>query len=192
MDQIADGLYDWTARHEGHGQIVHSHFYAPGGVLIDPMGAPPEGLPGDPRLVVLTSRHHLRHAEEFGVQIVCHADGLHEFEGSDVDVRGFAFGDELSPGVRALEVGVITPEETALHLAAGDGWLALADAVVRGGDGALAFVPDFLIGDDPPAIRAGLKDALRRILDAEAFEGVLYAHAAPGSRAELEAFAAGG
>jgi hypothetical protein len=188
MEQIADGLYDWTARHEGHGQIVHSHFYVPGGVLIDPMGAPPDGLPGDPGLVVLTSRHHLRHAEEFGVPIVCHADGLHEFEGTDVDVRGFAFGDELSPGVRALEVGVLTPEETALHIDAGGGWLAIADAVTRGADGELAFVPDYLIGDDPPAIRAGLKEALRGILDAESFEGVVYAHGAPGPREELERF----
>lgn len=191
MDEIADGLYDWTARHEGHGQIVHSHFYARGGVVIDPMGPPPEGLPGEPRLVVLTSRHHLRHAEEYGVPIVCHADGLHEFEGADVEVRPFAFGDELSPGVRALEVGVLTPEETALHIDAGGGWLALADAVIRGRDGELAFVPDFLIGDDPPAIRAGLKEALRRLLDTESFEGVVYAHGAPGTRAELEAFVTG-
>ncbi len=36
MDELAPGLYDWTARHEGHGQIVHSHYLAGGGVLIDP------------------------------------------------------------------------------------------------------------------------------------------------------------
>ena len=188
MEELAPGLYDWTARHEGHGQIVHSHYLADGGVVIDPMGSPPDGLPAEPRLVVLTSRHHLRHAEEFGVPIVAHEAGMHEFEGSDVDVRPFAFGDELSPGVRALEVGALTPEETALHLDVGDGWLVLADAVIRGDDGELSFVPDFLIGDDPEDVKAGLKDALRRILDAEDFTGLLLAHGAPGTRGELEAF----
>ena len=188
MDELAPGLYDWTARHEGHGQIVHSHYLADGGVVIDPMGPPPDGLPGAPKLVVLTSRHHLRHAADYGVPIVAHEAGLHEFEGGDVDVAPFAFGDELSPGVRALEVGVLTPEETALHLDTGDGWLVLADAVTRGADGELSFVPDFLIGDDPERVKAGLKDALRRILDAEDFDGLLLAHGAPGTRAELEAF----
>ncbi|MEP6952912.1 MAG: hypothetical protein ABI950_02475 [Solirubrobacteraceae bacterium] len=190
MEELAPGLYDWTARHEGHGQIVHSHYLADGGVVIDPMGPPPDGLPGDPRLVVLTSRHHLRHAASYGVPIVGHEAGLHEFEGSDVDVRPFAFGDELSPGVRALEVGVLTPEETALHLDVGDGWLALADAVMRDGDGALGFVPDGLIGDDPEGVKDGLRDALRRILGAEEFGGLLLAHGAPGTRAELDAFVA--
>src|SRR6476661_4190396 len=168
MEELAPGLYDWTARHEGHGQIVHSHYLADGGVVIDPMGPPPDGLPGTPKLVVLTSRHHLRHAADYGVPIVAHEAGLHEFEGGDVDVAPFAFGDELSPGVR-------------------DGWLVLADAVTRGEDGELSFVPDFLIGDDPEGVKAGLKDALRRILDAEEFEGLLLAHGAPGTRAELEA-----
>ena len=47
-----------------------------------------------------------------------------------MDVRvsaGFAFGDELAPGVRALEVGVLCPEETALHIAVGDGFLIVKD-----------------------------------------------------------------
>jgi hypothetical protein len=188
MDELAPGLYDWTARHEGHGQIVHSHYLADGGVVIDPMGLPPDGLPGAPQLVVLTSRHHLRHAADYGVPIVAHEAGLHEFADRDVDVTPFAFGDELSPGVRALEVGVLTPEETALHLDAGGGWLVLADAVMRGEDGELSFVPDGLIGDDPEGVKAGLRDALRRILDREAFDGLLLAHGAPGTRAELEAF----
>ena len=97
MEELAPGLYDWTARHEGHGQIVHSHYLADGGVVIDPMGPPPDGLPGAPKLVVLTSRHRLRHAANYGVPIVAHEAGLHEFEGGDVDVAPFAFGDELSP-----------------------------------------------------------------------------------------------
>jgi hypothetical protein len=190
MNEIAPGLIDWTAFHDGIGQEVHSHYVAEPSVLIDPM--PPDGeLPSPPRLVVLTNRHHLRHATDYGCPIRCHEAGLHEFEGTGVDVEGFAFGDELAPGVRALEVGVLCPEETALHLAVGDGFVAFADAIVREDDGRLAFVPDYLLGDDPPAVRAGLRDAFARLLEEQDFDGLLLAHGDPapsGGRAQLEAF----
>ncbi|HEX5900145.1 MAG TPA: hypothetical protein VFY32_12155, partial [Solirubrobacteraceae bacterium] len=187
------GIVDWSAFHEGIGQEVHSHYATASGVLIDPMPADGE-LPGEPRLVVLTNRHHLRHATDYGCPIRCHQAGLHEFEGIGVDVEGFAFGDEVAPGVRALEVGVLCPEETALHLAVGDGFVALADAIVRAQDGGLAFVPDFLLGDDPQAVKTGLRDAFARLLEEEAFDGLLLAHGAPtasGGRAELQAFVTG-
>jgi hypothetical protein len=190
MHEVAPGLLDWTAFRETIGQDVHSHYVVDPGVLIDPM--PPDGeLPGEPRLIVLTNRHHLRHATDFDCPIRCHEAGLHEFEGSGVDVQGFAFGDELAPGVRALEVGVLCPEETALHVAAGDGFLALADAIVRDRSGRLAFVSDWLLGDDPDAVKAGLRDAFARLLDEHEFDGLLLAHGDPaptGGRAELEAF----
>ena len=193
MNEIAPGLFDWGAFHDGIGSIVHSHYVTEPGVLIDPM--PPDGeLPGDPRLIVLTNRHHLRHAAEYGCPIRCHEAGLHEFEGGGVDVEGFAFGDELAPGVRALEVGVLCPEETALHIAAGNGFVAFADAVVRGRDGGLAFVSDYLLGDDPEAIKAGLRDAFARLLEEQEFDGLLLAHGDPlpsGGRAELQAFVTG-
>ena len=189
MNEIAPGLLDWTVFHDGIGQEVHSHYVAEPGVLIDPM--PPDGeLPSRPRLVVLTNRHHLRHATDYGSPIRCHEAGLHEFEGTGLDVEGFAFGDELAPGVRALEVGVLCPEETALHLAVGDGFVAFADAIVRD-DGGLAFVPDYLLGDDAPAVRAGLRDAFARLLEEQDFDGLLLAHGDPapsGGRAQLEAF----
>jgi hypothetical protein len=190
MNEIAPGLLDWTAMHDGIGQEVHSHYVVEPRVLIDPMPADGE-LPSRPRLVVLTNRHHLRHATDYGCPIRCHEAGLHEFEGTGVDVEGFAFGDELAPGVRALEVGVLCPEETALHLAVGDGFVAFADAIVREDDGALAFVPDYLLGDDPPAVRAGLRDAFARLLEEQDFDGLLLAHGDPapsGGRAQLEAF----
>lgn len=194
MNEIAPGLLDWTAFHDGIHAEVHSHYVSERGVLIDPM-APDGALPGEPRLVVLTNRHHLRHATDFGCPIRCHEAGLHEFEGADVDVQGFAFGEELAPGVRALEVGVLCPEETALHIAVGDGFLAVADALVRDDDGRLAFVSDYLLGDDPAAVRAGLRDAFARLLAEEEFDGLVLAHGDPapsGGRGELERFLATG
>jgi hypothetical protein len=52
-------------------------------------------------------------------------------------------------------------------------------------------VPDFLLGDDPAAVRAGLIGAFERLLEDEDFDGLLLAHGDPtpsGARAELEAF----
>jgi hypothetical protein len=191
MDEIAAGLYDYSAFHRGIRLIVHSHFVAQPGVLVDPMPPSDGGLPAPARLAVLTNRHHLRHAADFGCPIVCHEAGLREFEGADVDVTGFAWGDELAPGVRALEVGVLCPEESVLHIAAGDGFLAFADAVIRGDDGRLELVPDDLLGDDPRAVEAGLRARFAWLLEEEEFDGLLLAHGAPtasGGRAELEAF----
>jgi hypothetical protein len=192
MDQLAPGLIDYRAFHRGIGLTVHSHYVVEAGILIDPM-APDGELPGKPRLAALTNRHHLRHAPDFGCPIRCHEAGLHEFAGSGVQVDGFAWRDELAPGVRAVEVGVLCPEESALHVDVGDGFLAFADAIIREDDGQLTFVSDGLLGDDPVAIRAGLLDAFTRLLDEEDFDGLLLAHGAPtpsGGRAELEAFVA--
>jgi hypothetical protein len=189
MDEIAAGLIDYSAFHRGIGLTVHSHYVVEPAVLIDPMPTGGE-LPSEPRLAVLTNRHHLRHAPDFGCRICCHEAGLHQFEGTGVDVEAFAWGDELAPGVRALEVGVLCPEETALHVAAGDGFLAFADAVTRDDEGRLAFVDDRLLGDDPAAVKTGLRAAFARLLAEEDFEGLLLAHGAPtvsGGRAELQA-----
>jgi hypothetical protein len=195
MDEIRPGLLHWTAFHDGIGTNVHSAFHVPTGTLIDPM-EPPEGLDavGRPERIVLTSRHHYRHSdrfrEAFGCPVLCHDAGLHEFDDGR-EVAGFAFGDELAPGVTALEVGALTPEETALHIAAGDGALTLADAAIRGRRGELRFVPDPLIGDDPEAVKDGLRAAFRRLCDWE-FDALLLAHGDPivsGGRSALRQFA---
>ena len=105
-------------------------------------------------------------------------------------VEGFAFGDELAPGVAAHEVGVLTPEETALHIE--DRALLFADCVVRGRHGELGFVPDPLLGDDPQAIRAGLRARFRALAEALEFDALLMAHGAPlapGGRSALLTFA---
>ncbi len=197
MDEIQPGLLHWTAYHEGIGTDVHSAFHVPSGTLVDPM-VPLGGLEaverhGRPERVVLTSRHHFRQSdrfrEAFGVPVLCHEAGLYAL---DDEVQGYAFGDVLAPGVTALEVGVLTPEETALHIEAGEGALTLADAAQRGRHGELAFMPDFLLGDDPQAVRDGLRAAFRRLCEEHEFATLLLAHGEPiaaGGRSALRTFA---
>lgn len=199
MQEIAPGLHDWTTFHEGIGQPVHSHLHAPSGTLIDPR-VPEEGIGAiagiaRPERIVLTNRHHLRHSEPFveafGCEVLCHEAGLHEFAGSPLDVHGFGPGDELAEGVHVLEVGAITPEEVALHLESGPGFLSFADILRRDEDGDLGFFPDELLGDDPVAVRRAMVEALERLLDDEDFDGLLFAHGDPmatGGRRALEAF----
>jgi|tagenome__1003787_1003787.scaffolds.fasta_scaffold20927600_3 hypothetical protein len=200
MDEIRDGLYHWTAYRDTIRQDVHSHFHAPSGTLFDPM-EPAEGVGWfertgrRPERIVLSNRHHWRHCgryvEAFGVPVLCHEAALHEFADGR-EVHGFAWGDELAPGVVAHEVGVLCPEETALRLDAGEGALLFADCVIRGPHGELAFVPDFLLGDDPRAVREGLRAVFSRLCAEVDFDTLLMAHGAPvrtGARSMLRTFA---
>ena len=108
--------------------------------------------------------------------MLCNEAGLHEF-GPDRPVSGFAFGDELAPGVTAIEVGAICPEETCLHIDVGDGMLAFADALIRYED-LPRFVSDGLLGDDPEEVKAGLREAFERLLELH-FADLLFAHGDP-------------
>ncbi|HYF24940.1 MAG TPA: hypothetical protein VD931_04300 [Baekduia sp.] len=202
MDEVLPGLLHWTTYHEGIGQPVHSHLHVASGAVFDPRlpegGVEGLGQAGMPSVVLLSNRHHLRHsaqvADAFGCPIRCHEAGLHEFAGGDSpDVEGFAWGDEVAPGVTAVEVGVLCPEETAFHLAGDPGVLLFADAVIQT-DGELQFVPDRFLGDDPEAIKAGLRERFRQIAD-ELDPGVLlFAHGDPvreDGAARLRTFAAG-
>jgi hypothetical protein len=187
MDELAPGLFHWTAYRDTIGMDVHAHFHAPSGTLFDPM-EPAEGVGWfaragrEPARIVLSNRHHWRHSDrfvaEYGCTVHCHEAGLHAF-GGDREVQGFAFGDELAPGVTAHEVGILTPEETALHIEAGEGALLFADTLQRGPHGDLAFMPDDLLGDDPDVVRTGLRDRLRTLTDELAFDTLLLAHGAP-------------
>ncbi len=188
MDEVRPGLLHWTAFRDTIGADVHSYYHVPSRTLLDPM-VPPEGLDGiRPERIVLTNRHHYRDAARFDCPVLCHEAGLHEFADGR-EVEGFAWGAELAPGVRALEVGVLCPEETAVHFA-GEA-LAFADAVIRDGGGGLAFVPDWLLGDDAQAVRTGLCAAFRRLCE-EDFDALLLAHGEPiasGGRDALRDFA---
>ena len=183
---------------------MDSYYIEPARVVLDPM-VPREGLEwfegrDAPSQVVLTNRHHLRHserfAEAFGCPIRCSDAGLHEFERGP-KVEGFAFGEELAPGITAHQLGVICPDDTALHIrTAGGGALAFADGVTRPRGGGLGFVPGFLLGDDPSAVRRGLRESLRAMLDLDLdFDSLLFAHGEPligGGRIALREFVAGG
>ena len=199
MHEIVDGIFHWTAHHDGIGMTVHSHYVEPAAVVLDPMVPPDvglawfEGRAAPPQQVVLTNRHHYRHSERFveafGCPVRVSEPGLGDVGGRP-GVEPFAFGDEVAPGVTAIEIGAICPDETALHIAHGDGAMALADGVIRPSGGApLSFVPDFLM-DDPEATRQGLRDAYRGLLT-RAFDTLLFAHGEPlvgGGRSALRDF----
>jgi hypothetical protein len=184
VEEIVPGLWHWTARHEHIGKEVSSYYLLEARVLIDPM-TPADGLEwfeehGAPEHILLTNRHHDRHAwrlrEAFGCTVHCVREGLHELEGHG-PVEAFAFGDELPGGIVAHEVDAICPDETALHLPAHRA-LACADGIVRwSGQDDLAFVPDFLM-DDPERTKAGLRDAYRGLLELD-FDHLLLAHGDP-------------
>lgn len=187
MDEILPGVFHWTTRHEGIGAEVHSYWLGDkaGGVLIDPR-VPKEGMDwfrdrGAPHDILLTNRHHYRQsglfAEEFGSAVHGHRAGMHEFKKGE-KVEPFEFGAVFPNGFQALEVGILCPEETAFHTAREGGILFLGDSVVRWGKD-LGFVPEEHIGDDPPAIKRGIRESLARILDERRFRHLCLAHGEP-------------
>jgi hypothetical protein len=197
MQEIAPGLWHWTAPHPSHGMQVSSYYLYEERVALDAL-LPPEGLEwfagAEPEHVLLTNRHHDRDAwrlnAAFGCEVHCVANGIHELEGRG-PVTPFAFGDALPGGIVAHEVGAICPDETALHIPAHRA-LAVADGVVRWpGTSGLTFVPDWLM-DDPQGTRRTLRAAYRGLLGLD-FDRLLLAHGEPvlaGARDELGAFAA--
>jgi glyoxylase-like metal-dependent hydrolase (beta-lactamase superfamily II) len=184
MREILPGLHHWTAIHPHIRQPVSSYYVEPTRTLIDPL-VPREGLewfePNPPAQIVLTNGLHYRQSERFvaafGCVVRCSALGLHRFEG-ERKVGGFAFGEELAPGMTAIELGGICPDDTALQIDVGDGAIAFADGLVRPGGGSLALVPDFLMGNDPGAVKRALLGSLRDLLE-RPFDSLLFAHGDP-------------
>ena len=183
MKEIGPGIHHWTAVHPNIRIEVSSYYVEPAATLVDPL-LPEEGIAWfrsrrAPERIVLTNRHHYRQSDEFraefGCPVLASEPGLHEFADGR-EVEGFAFGDELAEGITAHEVDAICPDETALHIELGDGFLAVADGVVNY-DG-LRFVPDNLIGDDPEAVKEGLRSSYRRLLGLD-FDGLMCAHGDP-------------
>jgi glyoxylase-like metal-dependent hydrolase (beta-lactamase superfamily II) len=197
MQEISPGLWHWTARHDHIGVDVSSYYLEAERVAIDPM-LPDEGLEwfesrGAPTDVLMTNRHHDRHAwdlrDAFGSTVHCVRNGAYEIEGRG-PFEPFDFGDELPGGAMVYEVDAICPDETALHLPAHNA-LACADGVVYYGD-RLGFVPDQLM-DEPDETKRRLRAAYTRLLDLD-FDTLLLAHGTPlvgGGKQALREFATG-
>jgi hypothetical protein len=185
MQQVIPGLFHWTAPHEPIGSRVSSYYVQSAGVVIDPKV--PDGgldaLPGRPTQVLLSSGHHLRDAHvfarEFDIPIRASAQAVARL-GSDGDgIAPWPEGaPEIVPGITALHIGVLAPDEGALHIDVGPGALALGDAVNHSHQ-QLAFFPDALLGDDPGSVKQGLNAALRALLDSLTFDALLFAHGEP-------------
>jgi hypothetical protein len=183
VEEILPGVRHWTATHPKIGIEVHSHWVPEAGAVIDPLLPPDEGMEAfrerPPDRVLLSNRHHLRDSEqlasELGCRIECSRPGLHEFENGP-PVEAFDFGDEVAPGIDALEVGAICPDEAALLLREARA-LVIADGIIRSSD-ELEFVSDRLLGDDPEAVKDGLRESYSRLLDRD-FDNLLFAHGAP-------------
>jgi hypothetical protein len=145
-----------------------------------------------PQQVVLTSGLHWRHSDRFRdrydtpIRVV--SAGIDRWGDSDRSAEPFEYGDEVAPGVRALEVGQICADDTALHIAHGDGAMAFADGLISH-EGVPGFVPDSLL-EDVDETKEGLRNSLRGLLENE-FDALLFAHGDPlpkGGRKALKDF----
>jgi hypothetical protein len=176
VDEIAPGVWHWTALRESIGSDVSSYYLAEERVAIDPMLPPERPDWFQPEHAILTTRHHDRDVWKLGCSVWVVEQGAHELEGRG-EFRTYAWGDELPGGLAAHAVGSLSPDETALHSPARRA-LAVGDGVVRWEPGApLSFVPDRFM-DDPERDKAGLRDAYRRLLELD-FDLLLLAHGAP-------------
>ena len=196
MREILPGLWHWTTFHDGIGARVSSYYLVPAGALVDPR-VPEDGLDAfaglpRPQQVVLTSGLHRRHATDFvdafGCTIRASREALARLDGG-LDAVPYRDAEEVAPGVTAIEIGSLASDEYALHIAVAEGAIAFADGLVRYA-GTLGFVPDALLGDDPVAVKRGLRDAFRGLLTRD-FDHLLFAHGEPlvgGGKAALREF----
>lgn len=194
--EILPGVLHWTAPHPSAGIESASHLLVEEGVLIDPI-APPEGLEWfegrEVAVILLTNRHHTRSAfdlqDRLGVPIRAPRTGMHDLP--DDRVQPYDFGDDLGAGITPHAISETWPDETALALPAHRA-VAIADGVTNY-DG-LGFFDDGLLGDDPEAEKRRLRAGFARLVEAVAFDHVLFAHGAPilgDGREQLRRFAAG-
>lgn len=188
MEEIAPGVWHWTALRESIGHQVSSYYLAEERVAIDPMLPPERPDWFQPEHAILTTRHHDRDAWKLGGTVWVVEQGAPELEGRG-EFCTYAWGDELPGGLVAHEVGSLSPDETALHSAAHRA-LAVGDGIVRWeSDGPLSFVSDRFM-DDPERDKAGLRAAYRGLLDLD-FDLLLLAHGDPvvgGAKEHLQAF----
>jgi hypothetical protein len=177
---------------------VSSYALEDEGVLINPLLPDGDrGVIADLELsaIVLTNRHHMRDSEELaGEDLVIHVPeaGLWDLGGVQAQLAGYKDGDELPGNLKAYEVGALSDDEFAVFSPAHRA-LAVADGVIRDGDGPLQAVPDDLMGDDPAAVKRGLAQAFTRLCDELEFDHLLLAHGLPvvgDGREQLREYAA--
>jgi hypothetical protein len=186
--QIAPGLYHWTAVHPRIHVRVSSYYLVQERVLIDPLlpgvrGMEWLGKRGPPEHIYLTNRLHSRHSAQlvakFACTVWCHRSGLDNLA-PELRARPYDWGNELPGSVRVIEVGTLCPDESALLLPTVRA-AAVADGVVRRGNGPLTFVPDELLVDDvvhAARVKHGLKAAYLKLAQQD-FDHLLLAHGNP-------------
>jgi hypothetical protein len=197
MEEIAPGIHHWSAVHPDIHIRVSSYYVEAAGIVIDPI-EPEDGygffdsLDLAPQQAVLTSALHWRHSDRFrdryDLTVRAPEPGLHRYDGTDREAEPYSDGDDVAPGVRAVQIGGIAPDDFALHIQHGGGAFSLADALTHQ-SGVLAYVPDSLM-DDPEDTRHALTDALRGLLTRD-FDTLLFAHGQPlakGAHAALKDF----
>lgn len=197
MREIVPGLRVWTREYEKIGQPVSSYLLTETGVVLNPL-LPDGGVDAlrehaEVRAVVLTNRHHVRDIDAildaFGASLHVPEAGVEEVGRGAQPYRP---GDALPGGGVALEVGILSPDEAAVHFPSFTA-IATADGVIRDGEGPLTTVPDGLLGDEPEQIRAGLRERFGQLAELEP-EHLLVAHGPPlvgGAAQALRDFAAG-
>jgi hypothetical protein len=102
MNEIAPGIFHWTATHPDIKMRVSSYYAAPAGIVIDPL-EPEDGmgffdeLDTPPQQVVLTSGLHWRHSDRFrdryGATIRVVEQGIERW-GADTDRQAEASTSE--------------------------------------------------------------------------------------------------
>jgi hypothetical protein len=186
--EIAPGLFHWSAVHPEIGVKVHSYYSSVERVVLDPLLPGPGGIGwlkkhGPPEHIILTSRLHSRHSEKlvaaFGCTVWANRKGLFNLAPA-LKARPFDDGDTLPGDIRAVEIGVICPDESAVVIPRARA-AAVADGVVRRGNGPLTFVSDDLLVDDPrdaPRVKRALKAAYLKLAELE-WNHLLMAHGNP-------------
>lgn len=119
MDEMLPGFWHWSTFRETIGIDVSSYWVEPAGIVIDPMVPPDAGLDWfeerevRPQQVVLTIGLHWRDSSEFadrfGIGVRAPAAALERFAGTDREVERYEWGDEVAPGVTAVEIGASPP-----------------------------------------------------------------------------------
>ena len=208
--QLADGLWRWTARHpEWHpgefGSEVASFALqaGPDTVLIDPL-LPPEPEPaldlvdrilGERLAILITIPYHVRSSEEIRRRFKDRVETTiwgHPACAKRLDEKAgftaFEPGDRLPAGVSAHRIGKPRRHETPLHLPS-HGAIAFGDAVVEV-DGRLRVWSDRSVDDEVERFyRDRFNPTLEPLLDLD-FDRVLVTHGGPvlsDGRKELKA-----